>query len=270
MSSPLSSPLSPPLSCPLPPPAMAPWLTSRPIAHRGLHDRSAGVIENSADAARAAIDGGYAIECDVQDSADGEAFVFHDHDLERLTGRPGAFCAMPAAMLDTLSLRDARANANIPRLADFLALVAGRVPLVIEVKSRFDGNPALTRRCLDILRDYAGPVCVKSFDPQVLAWLRRDAPQILRGIVADGAGNGPPDGAGATPDACRARANLLHFDETRPDFVSWKAADLPHAAPFLCRSLRAMPILTWTIRSPDQAAAVRAHADQIVFEGFTP
>lgn len=262
--------MSPPFSPPLSPPARAPWLTARPIAHRGLHDRSAGVIENSADAARAAIDGGYAIECDVQDSADGEAFVFHDHDLERLTGHTGAFCAVRADALATLTLRDAPGDARIPRLTDFLALVAGRVPLVIEIKSRFDGNPALTRRCLDILRDYAGPVCVKSFDPQVVAWLRRDAQHIVRGIVADAAGSGPPDGANATRDACLARGHLLHFDETRPDFVSWKAADLPHAAPFLCRGLRDMPILTWTIRSLEQAAASRAHADQIVFEGFRP
>jgi len=256
------------MSSPLSPPAGAPWLTTRPIAHRGLHDRSAGVIENSLDAARAAIDGGYAIECDVQDSADGEAFVFHDHDLARLTGRAGAFCALRADLLDTLSLQDAQAAGRIPRLADFLSLVAGRVPLVIEIKSRFDGNPALTRRCLEILGDYAGPFCVKSFDPQIVAWLCRDAPHILRGIVADAAGSGPPDGTNTTRDGCLARGHLLHFDETRPDFVSWKAADLPHAAPFLCRSLRGMPILAWTVRSPDQAADVRAHADQIVFEGF--
>lgn len=256
------------MSSPLSPPARAPWLTTRPIAHRGLHDRSAGVIENSLDAARAAIDGGYAIECDVQDSADGEAFVFHDHDLARLTGRAGAFCALRADLLDTLSLQDAQAAGRIPRLNDFLALVAGRVPLIVEIKSRFDGNPALTRRCLEILGDYAGPVCVKSFDPQIVAWLGRDAPHILRGIVADAAGSGPPDRTNTTRDGCLARGHLLHFDETRPDFVSWKAADLPHAAPFLCRSLRGMPILAWTVRSPDQAADVRAHADQIVFEGF--
>lgn len=255
---------------PMPPPAGAPWLTIRPIAHRGLHDRGAGVIENSTAAARAAIDGRYGIECDIQDSADGEAFVFHDHDLERLTGHAGTFCAMRADALDTLTLRDAQGDARIPRLADFLALVAGRVPLVVEIKSRFDGNPALTRRCLEILRDYAGPVCVKSFDPQIVAWLRRDAPQILRGIVADAAGSGPPDGVGTTRETCFTRGNLLHLDETRPDFVSWKSADLPHAVPFLCRALRGMPIVTWTIRSPEQAAASRAHADQIVFEGFRP
>jgi glycerophosphoryl diester phosphodiesterase len=253
-----------------PPPTAAPWLTRRPIAHRGLHDAEAGIIENGMDAARAAIEGGYGIECDLQDSADGEAFVFHDHDLERLTGQAGAFRALPAAAIDALRLRNAQGDARIPRLTAFLALVAGRVPLVVEIKSRFDGNPTLTRRCIDLLRGYDGPVCVKSFDPQVVAWLRRDAPHILRGIVADAAGSGPPDGADATPESRRVRANLLHFAETLPDFVSWKAADLPHAAPFFCRSLRAMPVLSWTVRSAEKAASLRAHADQIVFEGFSP
>ncbi|MCC5978141.1 MAG: glycerophosphodiester phosphodiesterase [Salinarimonas sp.] len=258
----------------LPPPATAAWLTSRPIAHRGLHDRAGGVIENSMNAARSAIAGGYGIECDVQDSVDGEAFVFHDHDLGRLTGGDGAFCECSARMIDDLRLSDADGDARIPRLADFLNLVGGKVPLVVEIKSRFDGNPALTGRCIALLRDYDGPVCVKSFDPQVVAWLRRDAPQIMRGIVADAAGSGPPgpgSNAGeAATSARHARAHLLHIGETLPDFVSWHASDLPHAAPFLCRSLRGMPVLTWTLRSAEQAAFVRAHADQIVFEGFRP
>jgi glycerophosphoryl diester phosphodiesterase len=256
-----------------PPPASPPWLTRRPIAHRGLHALSRGIVENGMDAARAAIENDYAIECDVQDCADGEAFVFHDHDLERLTGVRAAFCETRASRLDTLSLRDARGDRRIPRLTDFLALVAGRVPLVIEIKSRFDGNPVLTRRCIELLRDYDGPVCMKSFDPQVVARLREEAPGICRGIVADAAGTGPPEGAleGApnAADDARARAHLIHLEETLPDFVSWSADDLPHAAPFLCRSLRAMPILTWTVRSAEQAASARIHADQIVFEGFS-
>ncbi len=257
----------------LPPPAEADWLTSRPIAHRGLHDRARGVIENSIDAARAAIADNFAIECDIQDSADGEAFIFHDHDLARLTGSEGAFCAQNASMIDDLRLSDAKGDARIPRLADFLALIAGRVPLVIEIKSRFDSNPTLMQRCIALLRDYAGPVCVKSFDPQVVAWLRRDAPQIMRGIVADAAGSGPPGGdrdGEAGRSARHARAHLLHFPETLPDFVSWHAGDLPNAAPFLCRNLRGMPVLAWTLRSADQAAHARAHADQIIFEGFRP
>ncbi len=243
------------------------WLTARPIAHRGLHDRSAGIVENSIAAARAAIERGFAIECDVQDTADGEVVVFHDHTLERLTGASGAVKATSLARMTALTLTDSRET--VPTLQAFLAAIGGKAPLVLEIKSRFDGDPTLTRRTLGILEDYSGPVCVKSFDPDVVALVRDLAPQRSRGIVAQSHfDHSGLDGLSETKR--REMANLLHFPRTQPDFVSWRVADLPCAAPFLCRHLRSMPVMTWTVRDAQTGLTAREHADQIVFEGFLP
>ena len=243
------------------------WLTARPVAHRGLHDRAAGVIENSIAAAHAAIACGFAIECDVQDTADGEAVVFHDHTLERLTAATGAVKQTPLAALAGLRLTGSQDQ--VPTLPDFLAAIGGRTPLVIEIKSRFDGDPTLTRRTLALLADYDGPVALKSFDPAVVALLRDLAPERPRGIVAQ-SHYGDPDWAAVPATERRAMANLLHFPQTEPDFLSWRVGDLPCAAVFLCRRLGNIPVMTWTVRDAETGSRALAHADQIVFEGFIP
>lgn len=245
------------------------WLVARPIAHRGLHDRAGGVIENSLAAARGAVAGGFAIECDVQDTADGEAMVFHDYTLERLTGRDGVVRETPAAALAEMALSGATGGERVPSLADLLSLIAGRVPLVVEVKSRFDGDMGLVRRTLAVLAGYDGPVAVKSFDPAVVAQVRAHAPHLPRGIVAEA--HYVHQGWSHLSDAQKhGFANLLHWDETRPHFLSWHVHDLPAAAPFLCRRALGMPLMAWTVRDADARAHAAAHADQIVFEGFTP
>ncbi len=241
------------------------WLTARPIAHRGLHDRAAGRIENSLSAARAAIDAGYSIECDVEATADGEAVVFHDADLTRLTGLPGLVRERTAAELGSLPLL--RSMDTIPTLPVFLATVAGRVPLVIEVKSRFDGDLALLSRVGACLASYDGPAAVKSFDPAIVAAAVTLCPGRPRGIVAQA---DYADWPNLPPVQGHALANLLHWPETQPDFLSWRARDLPCAAPFLSRLLGQRPVLTWTVRSSAERDRVTPHADQIVFEGFRP
>ena len=244
-----------------------PWLTARPIAHRGLHDRAAGIVENSRAAARAAIAGGFGIECDIQVSRDGEAMLFHDHELARLTGETGPVRDRPAAELGRIGLRDT--DETIPTLAEFLDVVGGQVPLVIEVKSRFDGDESLARRLVEVLAGREGPIVAKSFDPAIVSLLRRIAPSLPRGIVAQSVYEG---GEWDKLDGERkhAMANLLHWGDTRPDFVSWRHGDLPCAAPHLARLLAGVPVMTWTIRSQDEADRAAPHADQIVFEGFRP
>lgn len=244
------------------------WLVSRPIAHRGLHHAAAGIVENSLAAARAAIARGFAIECDVQLSADGEAVVFHDFTLDRLTDSVGPVAGQTAAELGTIGLK--RTAETIPTLDAFLDLVGGTVPLVIEIKSRFDGDLRLTERTAAVVAARAGqPIALKSFDPDIVAALRTRAPAVPRGIVAMSAYE---YGDYSRLDASRkhALANLLHFGETRPDFVSWKVADLPCAAPYLCREALGLPLMTWTVRTDDDRARAARHADQMVFEGFVP
>ncbi|TXM75771.1 glycerophosphodiester phosphodiesterase [Methylobacterium sp. WL69] len=243
------------------------WLTARPIAHRGLHDRAAGVPENTVAAAEAAIRGGYAIECDVQLSADGEAMVFHDAGLGRLTGVSDPVDSLTAAALSDLAV--AGSSDRIPTLPDFLGAIAGRTPLVIEVKSHYAGDLRLMERVAELALAYDGPVAVKSFDPHLVTALRNLAPTIPRGIVAETRQDDPAYAA-LPPSLRRSLSDLLHFDETAPDFLSWRVDDLPCAPVHLCRLLGARPVMTWTVRNPDQRRHAEAHADQMVFEGFLP
>ncbi|MDO9425611.1 MAG: glycerophosphodiester phosphodiesterase family protein [Methylobacterium sp.] len=243
------------------------WLTARPIAHRGLHDRAAGVPENTVAAAEAAIRGSYAIECDVQRSADGEAMVFHDAGLGRLTGVSDPVDSLTAAALSDLAV--AGSSERIPTLPDFLGAIAGRTPLVIEVKSHYAKDLRLMERVAELALAYDGPVAVKSFDPHLVTALRDLAPTIPRGIVGETRQDDPAYAA-LPPSLRRSLSDLLHFDETAPDFLSWRVDDLPCAPTHLCRLLGARPVMTWTVRNPDQRRHAEAHADQMVFEGFLP
>jgi glycerophosphoryl diester phosphodiesterase len=244
------------------------WLTERPIAHRGLHDRQRGVIENTMTAAEAAIGRGFAIECDVQETADGEAVVFHDFTLDRLTGETGRVASRTAADLSGIRIAGS-AEDRIPTLRAFLDRIAGRVPLVVEIKSAFDGSVSLTRRTYEVLAGYSGPVCVKSFDPAVVASVRAIAPDLTRGIVAE-SHQADRSYDRLTPEQKHSLANLLHFEASQPHFLSWRVADLPVAAPHLARLLGRLPVMTWTVRTPADRERAARHADQMVFEGFVP
>ncbi len=246
---------------------MAPdWLTARPIAHRGLHDPAGDRVENSLAAARAAVNGSYAIECDVQLTRDGEAVVFHDVSLDRLTHESGPVAARPAEALRQIGYR--RGADTIASLPDLLAFLDGRVPLICEVKSRFDGDMRLADRAATLARAYPGPVAIKSFDPAVIAHLRRDPPCPL-GMVAEARYDDPEWDHLPAPRK-RELAQFLHFEETRPDFLSYHVGDLPHAVPLLLRRGLGLPVMTWTVRLPEQRETARPWADQIVFEGFVP
>lgn len=243
------------------------WLTARPIAHRGLHDREAGVLENTLSAADAAIASAFAIECDVQDAADGEALVFHDDTLDRLTGERGPVHERRAGELTRLAIGGG--SDRIPTLSALLDRVAGRVGVIVEIKSRFDGAMALTRRTCELLRAYPGPVAVKSFDPRVVAEVRRLAPTLTRGFLGQAAYD-HSDWAALQAKEKFALANLLHLDAMQPDFLSWRVGDLPCAAPFLWRRLGGGPVTAWTVRTQEDRRGAAEHADQMVFEGFLP
>lgn len=248
------------------------WLTATPIAHRGLHDRAMGRIENTPQAMRAAMKAGYAIECDVQLSADGEAMVFHDVTLDRLTRGAGPVSTLPFAELSVIPFKEG--DGHIATLPAILDIVGGWVPIVCEIKSAFDGDMRLAERCAALAQTYTGPLCFKSFDPAIIIHLRRNRESlgighIPLGIVSE-AHFRASDWPGLDRGLARALAAFTHWPESQPDFLSWNVWDLPHGVPLLCRAALGLPVVTWTVKSPDMAAAAKVWADQIVFEGFLP
>jgi glycerophosphoryl diester phosphodiesterase len=243
------------------------WLTARPVAHRGLHDLARGIVENMPGAARAAIDGRFAIECDIQLSGDGEAMVHHDDALGRLTEGSGQLIEMSAAELKAVAFKNT--PERMMTLSDLCALVAGRVPLVVEVKSHFDGDRRLVARMAEVLADYSGPVVGMSFDPDLVLALREAMPKLPRGIVAQRTYD-DDYWAKLTPGQRAGMLQLRHAFRTEPHFVAYWIEQLPAPAPWIARNVFGCPLLTWTVRTPEQRARASRYADQMIFEGFRP
>ncbi|MBU6269409.1 MAG: glycerophosphodiester phosphodiesterase [Sphingomonadales bacterium] len=230
------------------------WLRGLEVAHRGLHD--ARMPENSLAAFEAAVARGMGVECDVQLTADGEAVVFHDFTLDRLTGQTGAVIDRTAAGLATVALTGS--GQRIPSLATMLSCIAGRAPILIEVKSR--RHWPVARLCAAVERalgTYSGAVGVMSFDPRVGAWFRRHAPHRVRGLVYSEFEK--PGLRGMIERHCA-------LWRAKPDFVSCDVRALP--APFTARQrARGLPVTTWTVRTPDLRRIALTHADAPTAEG---
>jgi glycerophosphoryl diester phosphodiesterase len=238
------------------------WLTAQPYAHRGLHDAALGVVENTPSAFRAAIDAGYGIECDVQISADGEAMVHHDFILGRLTRGNSRLDERTAA--DLKSIEYFATADRMPTLGELCDFVAGRVPMLVEIKSRFDGDTRLALRTAEVLSGYRGPAATMSFDPAMIAAVREAMPKLPRGLVA------MKRDADSPATATSRRAYLGKLFAARPQFLAYRVQDLDTRAPRVARGLLRLPLLTWTVRTPEQRQAAALHADQMIFEGFRP
>lgn len=230
------------------------WLTRTTYAHRGLH--SPGVPENSLAAAEAAVAGGLGIECDIQRSRDDWPIVFHDWELERLTGRAGLTEDLTADEIEALSLLD---TAQGPvRLSRFLDAVGGRAPLLIEIKSQPGYDVEWT--CLyvsRILADYAGHHAVMSFDPRVAHWFASHSPRTCRGLVGtDSYLNGFE----------HMWRNASIVEQAKPDFLAIDHRDLAQSEAASWRAA-GRPLLTWTIRTGDELASAAGLADALIAEG---
>ena len=240
------------------------WLVARPIAHRGFHNKT-DVIENTQSAFAAAIKHDYAIECDVQLSADGEAMVFHDDDLDRLTQAKGPVKALTAKELKGVKLKST--TDRMQTLAELLEQVDGRSTLVIELKSQWDGDETLAKRALQILENYQGPYSLMSFDPDLVACMRELSPHTVRGIVAD---RTTDPYYSALPLAKRyAMRTFSHLAQTQPHFVSYNWRELPFEPVTEIRSL-GHPVITWTLHSKEEASQALRYCDQVTFEGYVP
>ena len=242
---------------------MRDWLTARPFAHRGLHDAASGAIENTPSAFRAALDGGYGIECDLQISADGEVMVHHDDALGRLTDGAGRLDAMTAEALRCIAFKGTADR--MLTLGELCDLVAGRATLLIELKGRFAGDTRLAARTTDVLAGYGGPVAAMSFDPGLMAALRRLAPELSLGLVGMKRDAGAP--VTAQMSALRYARQAL---AARPQFLAYRVQDLTSAPPLFARHVLRWPVLTWTVRTAQDRFRAAHYADQMIFEGFRP
>jgi glycerophosphoryl diester phosphodiesterase len=239
-------------------------LLTLPIAHRALHDVAQGRPENSRAAMMAAMTAGYAIEMDVQISSDGMAMVFHDEMLDRLTAESGPIAGRSTADLMRMGLL--HGDEGIPTLPEVLALVAGRVPLLIEIKDQTgvmgptDGR--LEASLAAGLADYRGDVAVMSFNPHAVAHMAKLAPRIPRGLTTSAYDT--VDWAPLPATICNILRDIPDYDRVQASFISHEAADLsrPRVAAL------ATDVLCWTIRSAEQEALAREIADNITFEGY--
>ncbi|MHA3913960.1 glycerophosphodiester phosphodiesterase family protein [Halovulum sp. GXIMD14793] len=240
-----------------------------PLAHRGFHDQAAGIIENSASAFRAAIDAGYGIECDIQRSADGDAMVFHDYDLARLTGQSGPVVQRTTEALQNTILSGSRDT--IPTLTEVLQLVAGQVPLLIEIKDQ-DGALGsavgpLEQAVANALKDYVGGVAVMSFNPHSIDAFSRYAPDVPVGLTTCAF---DAESWGLIPAQRRAElAGIPDLDRLNCCFISH---DHRHLTSHAVQALKTcgVPLLSWTICSKAEETAARTIADNITFEGYAP
>jgi glycerophosphoryl diester phosphodiesterase len=236
------------------------FLKAQPFAHRGLH--GGDIVENSRAAFRAAINQGLGIELDVRQAAGREAFVFHDASLDRLTDAKGPIGNKVAKELDTIRLTGT--GETIPRLADILDLVAGQVPILIEVKA---DRPSVNGVCIGVrraLEGYRGPVAVMSFNPEVGRWFHRHAKRYVRGLVVTETIE-PKIWAKVKQWALRY-ASLWR---AKPDFLAYDINCLPSSFASSQRA-RGLPVLTWTVRTAEQEDLALAYADEIIFEKVPP
>ncbi len=234
------------------------WLVQSPIAHRGLHDKTHP--ENSMSAFSRAIEEGYPIELDVQIISDGTIVVFHDECLSRLTDNDGYIKFLKKSDLDILTLKDSKEK--IPTFEDVLKLVNGRVPILIEIK-----NPSkvgeLEKSLIEILKNYDGQYAIQSFNPFVLEYFYKHAPNILRGQLS----GYMKDSNLSFLKKFALKRMLLNKKISHPDFISYEGKHLPNR---FVKKFKNLPLLAWTIQSQSEYLRVVKYCDNVIFEGFEP
>ena len=217
------------------------------FAHRGFH--GPGIPENSMAAFRAALDLGAGIECDVRLSGDGEVVIFHDHDLRRLCASALAVESTTAKILVSQRLYDS--GEHIPTLAQLLELVAGKVPLLIELKCRGGNATRIAAAVADRIADYAGAIGVMSFEPKAIRWFARHRPRMRRGLVIS--------------ERASAFDRWRGLRLARPLFIAVDRVAL--GRPWVARARAKHWLYSWTIRTAEQRETAQVHADALIWEG---
>ncbi|MEM6387882.1 MAG: glycerophosphodiester phosphodiesterase family protein [Pseudomonadota bacterium] len=241
---------------------------TRPIAHRGLHDATKGIPENSRAAVEAAIAQGYGIEIDLQLTSDPAAVVFHDDRLDRMTNGVGRVRDRSMRDLETFWLEGNREA--VPGFGEILDIVSGRVPLLVELKDQ-DGALGedigpLEAAVAHDLDGYKGPIALMSFNPHAISALQTLAPDVPRGLVTDAFASKDWD----LPEEHRAKLSAISdFHRVGASFISHNHRDLASSAVTTLKEQR-VPVLCWTVRSLQEEATARLVADNVTFEGYFP
>lgn len=235
------------------------WL----YAHRGLHDNKTDAPENSMAAFRKAVEAGYGIELDIQLTKDGQVVVFHDDTLMRVCGIAGKICDYTYEQLQEFRLCES--GEQIPLFTQVLQLVDGQVPLIVEFKGNNSVKVDLCPVADAILQKYEGEYCMESFNPLMVAWYRKQRPQVVRGQLSE-------------RFFSNGRKSVLHFVlqnlllnfYAKPDFIAYKWSDYKNISRRLCRSLYGITAVTWTIQSEEAYEASKKHFDLFIFDSFIP
>jgi glycerophosphoryl diester phosphodiesterase len=233
----------------------AEWIVEQPIAHRGYHDMNRTIWENTATAFLRAAEAGFAIELDVQLSADDVAMVFHDYTTDRLCGM---HMTLRRRMAEEIGqLRVGTSSDPIPTLAAVLEQIHGRVGIIAEIKPQSaEDAEAIARSVLATTEGYQGKLALMSFDQQIVNHLVEARSPWPVGLTAE------------NPEGRYATANDMAFD-LGIEFVSFSVTDLPD--PFVEKvRAKGLPVITWTVRNPEAVQKTLEFADQMTFEGFDP
>lgn len=236
-----------------------------PVAHRGLHRAERGIVENTLSAVRAGMERGYAVEVDLQPAKGEEPVVFHDEELDRLIDVKGLVKHYTPAELARLPYKGT--SDRIFTLDELLESVAGRVPLVIEVKTPFempgDYERAIARSC----RTYKGPLALMSFDHKSLVYTKDLLPEVPLGLLSYRWDDDWMPALGRW-EKMKLR-NLWYRRAVDAAFIAYDIDDLPAAPPLKARRA-GLPLLTWTVKTEVQRAIAAKYADAMIFEGFDP
>ena len=250
--------------------AVSPRIKDRPepmpkvyYAHRGLHDNISDAPENTMAAFAKAVKGGYGIELDVQLTKDGQVVVVHDFNLKRICGIDGDVDSFTYEELQKFPVYESRQT--IPLFSDVLALVNGRVPLIVEIKYKGTGKD-VCEKTWELLKHYSGVYCIESFHPQALLWFKKHCPKVCRGQLSM---NYQRDDGNHGVHYWVMRHLLTNF-LTRPDFIAYDCRAMHAVSKNICRRFYGCPSVAWTVKCQAQLDACRCSFDYFIFEGFCP
>lgn len=256
--------------------AVMPRMTGKPnytpfhtkfFAHRGLHDNNTDAPENSMAAFRKAVEAGYGIELDVQLTADNVPVIFHDFTLKRACGAPGF--VKDYTFEELMRFRLFGSEERIPALKDFLRMVKGRVPLIVEYKSE-DRDMTVCRKVDPMLREYKGVYCIESFNPLVLYWYRKHRPEVMRGQLSDGFMHDKKyQTLKKLPTVFPLQFLLANF-LSKPDFIAYNCIYEGNLSRRICRHLYKAKSAAWTIKSSAQLEKAAPYFDVFIFDSFLP